>query len=239
MKHVKGMWGTGVLVVEGSENSKTGPVSVTYVSQGSCPSSCVFMGNGCYAEDGPMSWAATSKVNGSGAGLTTTQLATEEARLIGELSGHYPLRVHVVGDCADDTSASIVGEAMASYTRDHDQWAWTYTHAWREVSRVSWGVGANVLASCETAAQVREAWGRGYAAVLVVGEFPSKKRYLVDELPVIPCPEQTTGVKCIDCRLCSREEVLRGRAVIGFAAHGVRAGKVRETIANIQEEVRS
>ena len=39
--------------IETTENSKTGPVSVTYAAQGSCPDECVFKGSGCYAETGP------------------------------------------------------------------------------------------------------------------------------------------------------------------------------------------
>ena len=35
-----------------SGNIKTGPIPTTMTQQSSCPSSCIFMGNGCYAEIG-------------------------------------------------------------------------------------------------------------------------------------------------------------------------------------------
>ena len=39
---------------ERSSNKKTGPIAVTTTSKDSCPKSCPFMGNGCYAESGPL-----------------------------------------------------------------------------------------------------------------------------------------------------------------------------------------
>ncbi|MEG0068146.1 MAG: hypothetical protein RR740_26515, partial [Pseudomonas sp.] len=45
-----------------SGNAKTGPIPVTTTSADSCPPSCSFKGNGCYAESGPLAlhWKAVT-----------------------------------------------------------------------------------------------------------------------------------------------------------------------------------
>lgn len=45
-----------------SGNVKTGPIPVTTTSADSCPPTCSFKGNGCYAESGPLAlhWRAVS-----------------------------------------------------------------------------------------------------------------------------------------------------------------------------------
>jgi hypothetical protein len=46
-----------------SSNVKTGPMPVSTTSKETCPKDCPFMGNGCYAESGPLAflWANLSK----------------------------------------------------------------------------------------------------------------------------------------------------------------------------------
>ena len=112
----------------------------------------------------------------------------------------------------------------------------TYTHSWRDIPRETWGVKISVLASCETVPQALEAMGRGYAAALVVGEHPQDGRVWYPHgsgggIRVIPCPEQTRGVTCRECRLCMRDGLLKGiRAVIAFAAHGGRKRDVQKLV---------
>lgn len=79
-----------------------------------------------------------------------------------------------------------------------------------------------MLASCETADEVREAAGRGYAASVVVPDFPSDRKFWLDDVAVVPCPAQTRpDVHCSSCRLCFNDRGLleRGTA-IGFEVHG-------------------
>jgi hypothetical protein len=45
-------------------------------------------------------------------------------------------------------------------------------------------------------------------------------------MKILPCPEQTTGVSCADCKLCMRDDYLRDAGItIAFAAHGSPASK--------------
>lgn len=102
---------------------------------------------------------------------------------------------------------------------------WTYTHAWRDVSRSPWG-DVSVLASCETTEDVFWARQAGYATSVVVHDFPGDRRYVLEGEPlgqdVIPCPSMTRDVPCSDCRMCMDDERLRREGLsIGFAVHGI------------------
>lgn len=213
-----------VRFIKRSDNRKLGRCAATYVSQNSCPKDCPFRGKGCYAEAVP-TFFTTAAVNRAGR-HTTRALALEESRQIDAAPGDRPLRVHVVGDSPNDESARIVGAAMVRYAKRSSQPAWTYTHAWRVVRRSSWG-RANVLASCESATDVRKARRKGYATALVVSHFASDKTHEIEGLRVIPCPNQTRGVTCSDCQLCANPSRLRRHGLtIGFALHGRRAQSV-------------
>lgn len=208
-----------VYAKELTEGRKLGPVSATYVSQASCPSACAFRGAGCYAEHGPLAMVTTKRLNNATHGETPEDLSREEAAAIDGLTGTRPLRLHVVGDCATDEAAQIVAAASARYTTRGGGLVWTYTHAWRTVERVSWG-DVSVLASCETDADVALARDRGYATARTVLAHEGAKR----AGGVLPCPEQTRGVQCADCRLCLDDGRLREKAItISFALHGDKA----------------
>jgi hypothetical protein len=214
------------IAVEKSNNAKTGPVSATYVSQGSCPTTCSFLGAGCYAELG-RTGMHTRNLADADTEFTPVQLARRESAAIRELSGMRPLRLHVVGDCRTNESAKIVSRAADRYRGKHGQPVWTYTHAWRTVERVNWGDVA-VRASVESERDIAIARERGYPAALVVDHHPENGASwkTKDGTKVIPCPEQTRGTTCSDCRLCWTSP-----HVIAFAAHGARAETVRKAIA--------
>lgn len=210
--------------VERTQNRKVGNVAVTHASQGSCPNDCMFKNAGCYAEGGPQGFT-TRRLNKANPNATSTEIALEEAKVIDALSGKRPLRIHIVGDCKTARAARIVSRAAKRYHRKFNQKIWTYTHGWRRVRRDHWGM-VSVLASCESLTDIRQARARRYATALVVDFHPEDgKAYLkVDEFgseKIIPCPEQTKGITCSQCRLCWDDNKLRDRGVtIAFAAHG-------------------
>lgn len=210
-----------VAIVPISANKKTGYVAATYASQSSCPSSCPLFKQGCYAETGHVG-IQTHRLNKSLI-IDQTEIAQIEAKGIRSLKGGIPLRVHVVGDCATNESASIVSQAMIEYKGN----AWTYTHAWRDVDHSSWN-GAAVLASCESTEDVKAASAKGYATALIVDKHDSDNAYIRDGIKIIPCPEQTKGVQCNSCKLCFKPQNLKG--TIGFAAHGIQVKKVKAAL---------
>lgn len=213
---------------EQSGNAKLGDCATTYAAQVSCPTSCVFFdGGGCYAETGRVGKFVTSPLNDAAArvGASALDVASAEREAIDRLSATdgRPLRLHTVGDCASNEAARIVSAAAARYMERGGGPVWTYTHAWRDVSRESWGA-VSVLASCETPMDVELARARGYATALVVEEFQGDRRYLAgtSQVPVLPCPAQTRDRSCSTCRLCFNDTALRDRGYsIGFELHGI------------------
>lgn len=174
---------------------------------------------------GPVSWQ-WRKLKGS----NRNSIAKDEARHIDLLTGLYDLRIHTLGDCSTDMAAKTVAAAAERFMERHGRQAFTYTHAWRDVARKSWGE-VSVLASCETPTEVRAARRRGWATAIVVQEHKQPTAYWVDGVKLVPCPEQTGRCEsCYQCRLCMRDDKLKQAGVtIAFAAHGPK-GKVQQML---------
>jgi hypothetical protein len=229
--------GTLAIARASSGNKKIGDAATTYVEQRSCPSSCPFFGGGgCYAEEGRLGKVITGPLNRAAAEVAATpeDIARFEAAQIDglEVVPGQPLRLHTVGDCKTDAAAAIVAAAAARYEDRGGGPVWTYSHAWRDVSVESWG-SVHVLASCETADDVREAEARGYASSVVVETFARRGRYEHDGRFILPCPAQTKdGVTCSSCRLCMNSLRLRDAGLtIAFAIHGTELTKHRARLA--------
>lgn len=211
-----------------SLNKKLGHAATTHAGQASCPSDCAFLGEGCYAERGPLGMFVLRKLNGAAEEQRATALdvahAEAEAIDMMRVIRGLPMRLHTVGDCASDEAARIVSAAAERYMDRGGGQVWTYTHAWRNVSRRSWGE-VSVLASCETPADVTLARRRGYATSLVVEKFRGRRRYRERRQTILPCPAQTTNdeITCSECRLCFNDKrLLEQRISIGFEVHGDR-----------------
>ena len=218
--------------VEKSQNSKLGRVSATYSSIRSCSESCPLRGNGCYAEAGRV--GIITKQTGKAAEreqLTKLEIAEIEGAAVDLLSGKLPLRLHVVGDCDSDQAATVVASAAERYHRKAGSRVWGYTHSWRTVDYAGWDVeGVAMRASCESTAQIPDAHARGFAAVVVVDQHPESGRAWTSDQgdKIVPCPEQTRGVTCADCRLCwSNDKAI----TVAFAAHGPKRDAVRATVS--------
>jgi len=215
-----------------SGNKKLGGAATTYAAQTSCPPTCVlYNGGGCYAEAGKVG-ITTRRLNDAAklqpSGPLEVAVAEAEAIDAIKIVPGQPLRLHTVGDCATDEAAHLVSAASERYRKDGGGPVWTYTHAWRDVSRDSWG-DVSVLASCETESDVRAAQERGYATAIVIDdEFKKKGRYRLgpeagraEGVEIFPCLEQTTGRTCANCRLCFDDGALKKRGyTIGFRVHG-------------------
>jgi hypothetical protein len=230
--------GPAALAVENSANAKLGPCSATYASQASCPRSCPWRGNGCYAEHGRVAYQ-TRRLNRSAA-RGALRIAQAEARAIDRLTGDRLLRLHVVGDARTDAAARVLGAAAGRYSRrgnapHRGRKVWGYTHAWRDVARQSWGDAVSVLASVETVRDARAAMAKGYAAAVVVSAFERPSAYRIDDVTVVPCPQQTRKVTCRDCGLCRDDARLLARGlVIAFEAHGSGGAAVRKTLLSLR-----
>lgn len=221
----------GVIAVEESNNEKIGKVSCTYCHQRSCPPTCPFYHNGCYAEYNNVGRFVLPRLLTAKGRLDALVLAKREAAAIRGLTGKRPLRLHVVGDCRTEAAARTVSGACEDYRARWGQPVWTYTHSFRDVPRDAWG-SVSILASCEKPADIELAHERGYAAAMVVSSHDNDKaKPLPGGFTGIPCPEQTRGVKCTECRLCFKDKWLfETKRVILFAAHGLGEAKVKKVL---------
>jgi len=210
-------------------------VSATYVSiEATCPDSCAMKGAGCYAQSGfqaPM----VRILDAEAVGRPGIAVIEQEAELIGRAfgGGRVPqdgarggrdLRLHVFGDVPDrdgNAAAKILARAAARWRHRGGGAVFTYTHQWHQVERASWGE-ISVIASCDQPHEVRVARRRGYAAALVVGQFPGRRAFRVPRMPTraVPCPAQTSEVTCATCRLCIDRDLHDLEVTIAFAAHG-------------------
>lgn len=225
--------------VEVSQNAKVGLSSGTYASQVStCPDSCplkpkldakgkVTESRGCYA-NGSLVAMHSSRLNQAD-GQDAREAQKQEVEAIESLTGSLDLRVHVVGDCVDNTHAKALAKAMASHRQKKGKAAWTYTHNWRKIKAKSWQ-GESVLASCDSLSQVKEANKLGYASAVIVDSFDSPKVYVKEGVKLLPCLYQTKGIQCVDCRLClNSDKLARLGLTIAFTPHG--GGKAKARLA--------
>jgi hypothetical protein len=214
-----------------SKNVKIGDVSATYASiDGSCPTDCAHRGAGCYAQSGNVG-IHVSRMNATNKDRVrqdAREVAREEARqikaAISKGDDTRPLRVHVSGDCRTPSAAQTIAKAISGWREK----VWSYTHAWKVVDRASWG-RVSVLASVDNASDLSEAFARGYAPAIVVDRHPEDGKAFTreDGVKVIPCPNQTRDITCVQCGLCMNADKLHAMgAAIAFAAHGVSKRKL-------------
>jgi hypothetical protein len=160
-------------------------VASTYVSiERTCPASCPFKGAGCYAEAG-FTRVLGQRLDRDAAEVTPLRIAKAEADLIDAAwpkgvpqdgaRGGRDLRLHVGGEFPSEGGARVVAGAVARWLERGGGAVWSFTHRWRQIARAAFG-RISVLASCETAAQAREAVLRGYVPALVVERFPDGAR---------------------------------------------------------------
>lgn len=214
-------------------------VCSTYVSMtATCPDECVFRHAGCFAEAGGPRLA--NRLNAAAAGMTPLQVTLAEADLIDRTfrrqvpqdgaNGGRDLRLHVGGDVSCVDGAEALAGAAARWRSRGGGLLWSYTHRWLSVPRSSWGP-ISVLASVEDGHDAEHAWQMGYAVAVVVRRFPSGPEAFSlpgTDLQVIPCPAESIGKTCAECRLCLDDEGLRRRnRAIGFAVHGRDAERAR------------
>lgn len=255
---------SGVIAISPSLNAKLGGCAVTIVARQSCPTSCAFHESGCYAEhDNNRIW--WDRITAGAPDATPLDLARVEADAIDGLPADRDLRLHVAGDSVTVEGTQFLAAACERYVergkvpltptttrpvgrpmRDtiagptRRPAVFAYTHGWRLVPRSAWG-SVSILASCETADDVRAAHARGYAAALVVPAFETASAYTVGAsadgtggVRIVPCPQQTRDRTCAACRLCMDAPRLLERGLaIGFALHGWGSNKAAAALRRV------
>jgi hypothetical protein len=240
-----------VAFVDRGPGRKPEPVPVgpfaasTYASIAlTCPTSCPMKGAGCYAQAGAAQ-RLVRQLDAAAVGRTPEDVIADEVREIDDASkrgvpqdgarGGRDLRLHVGGDVGSEAGARLLKAAARRWRARGGGSVWTFTHLWREIPREAFGE-ISVLASVESEEQIEAARKRGYPAAIVVERFESKKAFSLpgSDVRVIPCPAETSGRTCVECRLCLDRDLLGMGVAIGFEAHGRSRQKVRETLVQLR-----
>lgn len=212
-----------------SGNEKTGPIPVSLTERRSCPDSCSFKGNGCYAEGWPMRlhW---EKVAERGRDWSAF------CQQVSELPDGQLWRHNAAGDLpgdGDTLDAAALGELVYA---NRGKRGFTYTH--KPLTR-------------ETRAAIADANLRGFTVnvshdslealddlglalpsvvvlpMLEAGESEPKVTLTPAGHKVVTCPAQYRETSCADCGLCARAD---RKYAIGFRAHGYAKRKVTNAV---------
>ena len=235
----------GAIYVSDSSNTKISgdsKVDATYTSiKATCPDTCSLKNEGCYAQTSFVGMIV-NRMDRRAKQDSPLQLARSEAKAIdAAYKGNAvpvgrDLRLHVSGDSRTVKGTRILNAAISRWKKRGGGVAWSYTHAWRHVLREEWS-NVSVLASIEDTKDVAAVRQRGYAPAIVVAEHPSEKSYKLNgsDTTFIPCPQQTRGVSCADCRLCMKADWLyQSNRGIAFAAHGVKRNDIKRHLKVLQ-----
>lgn len=235
----------GAIYVSDSGNTKimgSKKVDATYASiKATCPDSCSLKDEGCYAQTSFVGMI-NARMNRRARQDSPLKVARSEAQTIdssydgGQVPTGRAMRLHVAGDSRTITGTRVLNAAVGRWKKRGGGDCWSYTHAWKHVSRNEW-TNVSILASVATTAEVPEAREQGYAPAIVVGEHPSEKAYTLpgSDVKWIPCPNQTRGVGCTDCNLCMKADWLyQTNRGIAFSVHGVYKNRLKKHLTVIQ-----
>lgn len=209
-----------------SGNVKTGPMPVTTTSNNSCPPSCSFKNNGCYAEGGPLAihWRAVSSGK---RGASFDELIED----ILTIRRNALWRHNQAGDLTPAAPGEIDGQLLTRLAMaNKGKRGFTYTHYPptthnRAAIRTANMLGFTINLSAETLEQADEYVALGVAPVVVVLPVDAAK---ATKTPggrhVIVCPAVTGNTDCQNCGICQQRD---RAAIVGFPAHGSGARKAQ------------
>lgn len=214
-----------------SRNKKTGLIPVSTTSADSCPLSCPFRDNGCYAAYGPlrMHW---NKVSSGERELAWADFLAAIKKLpIGQLWRHNQAGdLPGVGDVIDGRKLQELVKA------NRGRCGFTYTHKPMTPANYAYvqsandeGFAINISAnSLEHADQMLADYPRVPVVAVVSetcpekGETPAGNKFIV-------CPAQARDeVTCATCGLCANTDVRR--PIIAFRAHGTGKKHIEATL---------
>lgn len=205
-----------VQFIRESGNKKTGPIPVTTSSPHTCPPTCAWYGNGCYAEGGYIGgrWRKISET-----GMTWNQLCEEIRKLPeGQLWRH-----NEAGDLpglGETVDIGLLGQLVKA---NEGRRGFTYTHKRGQALKaaaLATRDGFTVNISCDSVDEVDElaSGGERYALTVVVPADEQRKTWLTPKgFAVVRCPATYADIDCLRCKLCANGT---RKSVIAFPAHG-------------------
>jgi len=215
-----------------SSNVKTGPIPVSTSSRATCPPTCPFLENGCYAHAGYYTRLHWDAVTRGERGLPMAQFFEQIALLpAGQL-----WRSNVAGDLPHTMGKISRRFLRGLVAANRGRRGFTYTHhdlskgenlaLIRQANRQ----GFRVNVSTESEAAADRAIAAGLPAVMACPSTEARNSWRTPAgNAVLVCPAQRSDSKqCASCQLCHT----RGRRVIiAFKAHGTGKKKADAAIA--------
>lgn len=198
-----------------------------------CPSSCFFLGNGCYAE-----FTEKRFPNARKAGFANLEVSVDEVCevIANAIKNGLSIRIHERGDFLqndkpDRAYINAWKQATVKFEKLPD--IWTYTHGYYKVIADLQNYGIRTYASIHNKVDLKKAQRAGFKLFAYCTTIPRKKGgsldapklVILDEVKFVTCPEQRRGrsnggVTCtgsgesIKCDLC-----VRGLANVAFLEH--------------------
>lgn len=218
-----------------SENAKVGPIPVSTSSRSTCPPSCRFKNNGCYAEGGKLRFHWNAVSAGERGGEWSGFLDKIRALPLGVLWRH-----NQAGDLPGKDGVIDAAAVKQLVEANVGKRGFTYTHY--PVLRTGdkrtngpivrhaneWGFTINLSADNLEEADKLAALEVGPVVTTLPRTLHSPGKRVKLFTPagrrVVVCPAQThEGVTCSTCKLCAISE---RPFIVGFLAHGTGAGRV-------------
>jgi len=252
---------TRVHITTRSTNKKTGHIPVSTTEASTCPPTCPFnSGGGCYAASGPLAlhWRKVSSgERGDGWGVFCDAIAAlPEGQLwrhnqAGDLPGDgRQIDGSALGRLVDSNRGRR-GFTFTHYPVEGDGYEAAYNGTWVSYANQN-GFTVNLSANSPAHADRLAALDIGPVATVLPGEMEIRKDETMQEyrqrigdvrtpqgrrISVCPATYRDT-VSCATCGLCARAG--RGRAIVGFPAHGTgrrKASAMVEASQAIEEAV--
>jgi hypothetical protein len=218
--------------IRSSKNGKLGNIPSVYVARDSCPPSCGFYNDGCYARGGMvrMHW---DRVNDNG--ISFNALLTE----IKKLPNNQLWRYGVAGDLPGHKENINLEMLKKLVDTNKGKRGYAYTHKNPTILENNIGImyandnGFTINLSSNNAAQADEYLSMNIAPVVTVMPHDSVEQdWKNSKTPagnmIVRCPaEYNEKTNCSNCggvngALCSRRD---RKYVIGFTAHGAAKNK--------------
>ena len=239
-----------MILLPTSSNRKTGDVIQSYSSRVTCPTSCKFRKNGCYADgyhtarqwdrcDNPED--SRYVINGEHLAIGLKEAVFDKLRknptrnkilfrhnIAGDISieGTSMIdinRVDTIAKAIEDTNGTI-GNVLQGYTYTHCTIDLNASDIIHDAAKR----GFLINASCETAEEARHAKALGINAVIAsVNPKETEKELKAIGLYGAQCPAQIKeGMDCNRCQLCAKNR----KVVIIFGVHGNASKKAAKVI---------
>lgn len=212
-----------------SSNVKTGPIPVSTSSRETCPPTCDFKGNGCYAENFPLRihW---DRVTEGARGLEYPDFLAEIRALPkGQLWRH-----NQAGDLAGEGGQIDIYKLAELAAANRGRRGFSYTHYPLNTFNTTALALANmegltINVSADSLDQADAMYRHGLPLVAVVPPGWRGTRSPAGN-PVTVCPAQARDdMTCATCQLCANSD---RRAIVAFEAHGAR----KKTVIQIMEK---